>query len=39
LLYPIHADTVWDPTLAKEVESLEMLQHRVVRFIVGIKER
>jgi len=39
LLYPIHAGTVWDPTSAKEIESLEMLQHRVVRFIAGIKER
>ena len=34
-----YADTVWDPTLAKEIESLEMLQHRAVRFIARLKGR
>jgi len=32
-----YEDTVWDLTLAKDIESLEMLQHRVVRFIAGLK--
>ena len=32
-----YADTVWDPTIAKEIESLEMLQHRVVRFIARLR--
>ena len=34
-----YADTVWDPTLAKEIESLEMLQHRAVRFIARLRGR
>ena len=33
-----YADTVWDPTLAKEIESLEMLQHRTVRFIARLRK-
>jgi len=32
-----YTDTVWDLTLAKDIESLEMLQRRAVRFIAGIK--
>jgi len=41
LCHPIleYADTVWDPTLAKDIESLEVLQRRAVRFIAGIKGR
>ena len=34
-----YGDTVWDPTLAKEIESLEMLQHRAVRFIARLRGR
>ena len=34
-----YADTVWEPTLAKEFESLEMLQHRAIRFIARLKGR
>ena len=36
-----YADTVcvWDPTLAKEIESLEMLQHKAVRFIARLRGR
>jgi len=30
---------MWDPTLAKDIESLEMLQHSVVRFIAELKRR
>ena len=30
---------MWDPTLAKEIESLEMLQHRAVRFIARLRGR
>jgi len=32
-----YRDIVWDPTLAKDIESLEMLQHSAVRFIAGLK--
>ena len=39
LCHPIleYADTVWDPTLAKEIESLWMLQDGAVRFIVKLR--
>jgi len=32
-----YTDTVWDPTLAKDIASLEILQHRAVRFIAGLE--
>ena len=32
-------NTVWDQTLVKEIESLEMLQHRAVRFIARLRGR
>ena len=32
-----YADTVCDPTSAKEIESLEMLKH--IRFIAGLRAR
>ena len=34
-----YAGTVWNPTLAKEIESLEMQQHRAVRFIAILRGR
>ena len=34
-----YSDTVWDPTLAKEMESLEMLQHRAVQLIARLSRR
>ena len=34
-----YAYNVWDPTLAKNIESLEMLQHRAVRFIARLRGR
>ena len=34
-----YADNVWDPTLAKEIESLEMLQHSAVQFIARLRRR
>ena len=34
-----YADTVWNPTLTKEIESLEMLQHKAVRFIARLRGR
>ena len=34
-----YADTVWDPTLAKEIESMEMLQHRAVQLIARLRGR
>jgi len=30
---------MWDPTLPKGIESLEMFQHSAVRFIAGLKGR
>ena len=32
-----YTNTVWDPTLAKEVESLKTLQHRAVPFIARLE--
>ena len=34
-----YADTVWNPTLTIEIESLEMLQHRAVRSPVRLRGR
>ena len=34
-----YADNVWDPTLAKKIESLEMLQHSAVQFIARLRRR
>ena len=34
-----YADTVWDPMLNKDIESIEMIQHRAVRFISCLKGR
>lgn len=31
-----YADSVWDPTLVKDIESIEMVQHRAVRFISNL---
>jgi len=41
LCHPIlkYADTMWEPTVAKDMESLEILQHSAVRFIAGLKRR
>ena len=34
-----YADTVWDPMLNKDIESLELVQNRAVRFISRLKGR
>jgi len=34
-----YEDTLWDPTLAKDIKSLEMPQHRAVRFIAELKRQ
>ena len=34
-----YVDTLWVPALAKEIESLEMLQDRAVRFIAILRGR
>jgi len=41
LYHPIleYADAVWDPTLAKYIESLEMLRHKALRFIAELKDK
>ena len=34
-----HVDTVWDPTLVKEIEFLEMLQHRLFLLMKVLQDK